>query len=169
MTNVLPHDTQQEVWSMYRARLILAGSAVALAVSLLAILTLLPSYLALHADESAITEPASGGGGSHDQADIIRAQSLLSILTPLADTATTSSEVVQSALKLRPRGVVVDRIAYTSGGTIVLGGSASSREGINAYKNALLADPHFKSVSVPVGDLVGSSGGRFSVTLSGTF
>lgn len=169
MTNVLPQETQREVWSMYRARFTLAGSAVALTVALLTYLSLLPSYLALHADENAFSEPASVGVGTRDQADIVRTQSLLSALKPLLAGTTTPSEVIQSALLLRPRGVVVDHITYTSGGTIVLSGVTPSREGINAYKNALLSDSHFKSVSVPVGDLVGAEGGRFSVTLSGVF
>lgn len=154
---------------MYRSRLVLAGSAVALAVAFVAYLSLLPSYLALHADENAVSQPVLAEGQAHDQADIVRAQSLLSTLKPLLAGTTTPSEVIQSALLLRPRGVVVDHITYTSGGTIVISGAAPSREGINTYKNALLSNSHFKFVSVPVGDLAGAEGGRFSVTLSGSF
>jgi hypothetical protein len=48
-------------------------------------------------------------------------------------------------------------------------GFSLARDAINVYRQALQADPHFKTVSVPVGDLAGTQGGRFSVTLSGDF
>ena len=65
----------------------------------------------------------------------------------------------------------VDQITYTAGSpsSLMLVGSADTTGGISAYRAALAADAAFASVSVPVGALVGTEGGRFSVTLSGTF
>lgn len=169
MTNVLPPERQRDVWGTYRARFIFAGSAFGLALALLAYLSLLPSYLALRADERAVPPSGPGPGSSRDQADITRAQGLLAALKPAVDATTTPSEVLQSAIAHRPRGILVDHITYASPGTIVVSGVAQSRESISEYKKALLADPRFKSVSVPVGDLVGAEGGRFSITLSGNY
>jgi Tfp pilus assembly protein PilN len=128
----------------------------------------LPSYLALHADESALSPALASGMGVHDQADILRAQSLLATLAPLTLATTTPSQVVAEALALRPKGVSVDHITYTSG-SVILDGTAASREGVNAYKKALGADARFTSVSVPLSDLTGAQGGHFSLTLLGNF
>lgn len=168
MTNVLPEISKREIWSAYRARFILAGSAVALVVALIAFLALLPGYLALHAVESVVVQPSSSSSNTETRVDITRAQALLTVLKPLVAATTTPLQIVSAALELRPKGVKVERITYAPG-TIVLAGSAPSRESISAYKNALAADPHFTSASVPVGDLTGASGGKFSVTLSGAF
>ena len=48
-------------------------------------------------------------------------------------------------------------------------GSAREREGINAYRAKLSEDPRFESISVPIGTLTGAEGGRFSITITGTF
>ena len=168
MTNVLPQKAQRHVWGMYRARFILAGSGVACVVAILAFLALLPSYLALHADGYPESASLSAGGSTHDQADIVRARGFLSTLQPLIAATTTPSGILSSALGLRPPKVLVDHVSYTSG-TLVLSGASPSRESIDTYRKSLAADPHFTSVSVPVGDLAGAQGGRFSITLSGAF
>jgi hypothetical protein len=48
-------------------------------------------------------------------------------------------------------------------------GIGTGRVAINAYREALAADPHFTGVAVPVGDLLGTAGGKFSITLTGAF
>lgn len=167
MTNVLPQDARRELWRSYRARFILGGSAIALIAALIAALALLPSYLALNATEIAASEPFSQAAGDvKDREDIAKAQSLLLALSHLATTS--PSRTVAEALALRPAKIVVDHITYGEG-SIVLAGTAGSREAINAYKNALAAETRFASVSVPVGDLTVSQSGRFSITLTGTF
>lgn len=160
---------------MYRARFIAAGSLVALAAAGLALFALLPSYLALHAAEgrasSALRSPEKNSEGQKERAELARAQSLLATLAPFASPTTTPSEAIDASLVLRPKGVIVDHIIYASGasGELVIVGTAPARVGINAYRQALESDPHFKTVSVPVADLAGAGGGRFSITVSGDF
>jgi hypothetical protein len=48
-------------------------------------------------------------------------------------------------------------------------GFSPARDAVNLYRQALQADARFKTVSVPVGDLAGTQGGKFSVTLLGDF
>ncbi len=167
MTNVLPEPYQKNIWRMYRGRFVIAGAALALAAAALALLALLPSYLALHADENALSSAPTSGMGVRDQTDILHAQSLLAALAPLTLATTTPSQVVAEALALRPKGVSVDHITYTSG-SVILDGAAASRESVNAYKKVLGADARFTSVSVPLSDLTGA-GGHFSLTLLGDF
>ncbi len=173
MSNLLPDDAKKEIWSMYRARFTVAGSYIAILAALLCALSLLPSYLALHADAGAgaTSSTSSNKATDTDHAAIVAVQSIVASLSPIVAATTSPAAAIAEALSLRPSGITVDHITYSGGdpGTIMLVGSAATREAINGYRQALSADPHFKSVSVPVGDLAGAPGGRFSLTLSGTF
>ena len=157
---------------MYRTRFAIAGSFVALSAAALCALALLPSYLALHAGDatnSASSTPQSVANEA-DRAAIQSIQTMLKTLAPLTATSTPTSAIIQ-ALSLRPSGITVDHITYSGGnsGMIMLVGSTATREAINAYKQALSADSRWKTVSVPIGDLTGDPGARFSITLSGAF
>ncbi len=170
---MLPREAQNAIWRMYLVRFVLAGSCVAIAVALLSGLALLPMYLALHSDDEAVSASlqAKNSEIQNERAEIARAQSLITTLSPYASSSSTLSEALEAALALRPKGVFVDRITYSSGesSAIVLVGSAATRDGINTYRQILQSDLRFKTVSVPVGDLAGSKEGRFSVTLTGKF
>lgn len=168
MTNVLPPEAEKELWRIYRARFILAGSAVAIIAALLSALSLLPSYLALHANEETPSEQTERVTSAKDQEDIRRAQAILTTFAPFVQATTTPSLAVIRALSLRPAGVTVDHISYMPG-SLIVSGASKTREGVGAYRKTLSADPLFSSVTVPVGDLAGSQGGRFSMTLSGGF
>ena len=76
------------------------------------------------------------------------------------------------ALSERPSGIHIDDIVYNVAGsaqTIAIAGSADSRAIIDKYRAVLQADPRFSSVKLPVGDLLSSDGGNFTITLSGNF
>ena len=172
MSNVLPKEAKKAVRGMYRSRFIVAGSLVALFAAGFSALSLLPSYLALHAAEE--VTPQSGvsksGANSADRAAIASIQTMLKALSPLVGTTTPTAVIIQ-ALSLRPSNITVDHIAYSAdnSGSIVLTGSAATREAINKYRQTLSGDAHWKGVSVPIGDLTGEPGARFSITLSGPF
>lgn len=172
MSNLLPHEAQRAIWRMYRARFLIAGSLLALAVAGLSALSLLPSYLALHGGEteSASTTPERIADAQDHEA-IVRVQSLLAALSPLVIATTTPSAAIAQVLSLRPPTITIDHIAYTEGeqGGIMIVGSAATREAISGYRQALASDTHFKTVSVPVADLAGAPGGRFSIGLTGDF
>lgn len=157
---------------MYRVRFIIAGSLVALLAAALCALSLLPSYLALHAtgSESAPLGALSGGTSAEDRAAISSIQAMLKALSPLAST-TTPTALIARALSLKPSAISIDHITYSSGNpaTVILMGSAATREAINGYRQALSADAHWKTVSIPIGDLTGEPGARFSLTLSSAF
>lgn len=168
MTNVLPPEAEKELWRMYRARFLIAGSTVALLAALLSALSLLPSYLALHADAESASEQMERVSSAQDQEDIRRAQAIVTTFAPFVEATTTPSGALTRALSLRPSGVTVDRISYVPG-SLVLSGASKTREGVGAYRKSLSADPLFSAVTVPVGDLAGAQGGRFSITLTGGF
>lgn len=172
MSNILPREAKKAVWRMYRVRFMIAGSLVALFAAALCALSLLPSYLALHAAEatrSASSTPQSVANNA-DRAALLSIQNMLKALSPVIATTTPTSAIIQ-ALSLRPSGITVDHITYSAGnpGTLVLVGSTATREAIKGYRQALLSDSRWKTVSAPIGDLTGEPGARFSITLSGSF
>lgn len=173
MSNVIPEDALRKIGAVYRARSITAASLVALTAAALCAAALLPSYLALYeSDRSVPTRPFSGAKSEQQIRDeLSHAQSIVSVLLPLVSATTTPVQAAQAALSARPASIRIDRITYTGGegGALLIGGKGASRESINAYRKALDDDPHFTSVSVPVGDLAGTEDGRFSITLSGNF
>lgn len=172
MSNLLPRGAQKALWRMYVGRFILAGSLVAIVSALLAAFALLPMYLALHVGNTGSALPSSSGEkrpeAQNERIEIARAQSLMTILSPFLSATSTLSSAVEIALSLRPKGVFVDHIRYVSG-EIMIVGAASTREGVSAYRQTLQSNSYFKTVSIPIGDLAGTQGGRFSVTLTGTF
>lgn len=173
MSNILPHEAKKAVWRMYRLRFIIAGSLVALLAAGLCALSLLPSYLALHAAdvESTASTTSSKVASDTDRAAIAFVRTTLTSLAPLVAATTTPTDAITQALSLRPSTILIDHITYAGGNpsTIMIIGSAATREAINGYRQALSADPHFTTVSIPIGDLTGAPGARFSLTLSGAF
>jgi len=171
MTNLLPPKSLSDAWSMYRARFLIAGSLVVLVFAGVALLALVPSFLALRISAApAPAQATSTPGSPQDAADILRAQALVRAVAPLAAAATSSDAVIAEALSLRPAGIRVTHIAFAIGtpGQMTISGTGS-RDGISAYRDALGKDPYFTAVSVPVGALVGADNGQFSITISGTF
>ncbi len=173
MSNILPRDTQRDVWRMYRARFIVTGSLIAIVTAFFAGIALLPMYLALHASDESLSASSQSKNdrGQGDRAEVGRAQLLISALAPMVTSTTSPSQAIGIALRLRPKGVVVDRILYSSGTSkeIVITGDSATREGIHAYQQALQSDRHFKNATVPISDLAGTKSGEFSVTLTGAF
>ena len=174
MVNILPQDSLGTVRRFYRSRAIVVGSLVVSACGAVALLALVSAYTIINAVPASlegfpeITLPASSG---EDREDIVRARALIKELEPLTSSASSSAKFIEAALLARPSGVLVQNIHITRGAqaTMVLAGTASSRDDINAYRISLSKDPHFKSVSVPIGILAGSKDDRFTMTLTGDF
>ena len=171
MTNLLPENVQQKVWSEYRSRYVLTGSLLLILAAALSFLALSPSYIVLATVHPAATAFVSVTQNKSDSVDIIRAQTLVSQFGPVITATSSLSQTISAVLAGRPRGVHIDHLTYTSGNQsgLVIAGTAQSRAEINAYRETLDADARFTSVTLPVGDLVGGQGGRFTLTLSGHF
>ncbi len=155
-------------------RFMIVTALVLLACAGISFLVLLPSYFVISNDAvSPLSAPAANltAESASSTATLARAKSLLGTLAPLIAATTSPTEAIASALALRPAGVSVDEITYIAGATssLMIVGSAASNGDISAYRLALGTDPLFTSVMVPVGALIGTDGGRFSITLSGQF
>ena len=173
MANILPPERLKLLKKRKRARLLFAFGIVASIAGVIALIALLPSYLAVQLGPHA---PSAGNNikSASSTLAVSEAQNLVTVLRPIMSTTTTSTsvEAVQAAVSLKPLGVIVDRIEYsrsTGMGSIVLGGEAKSASDIDAYRTRLLKDNHFTQVNVPVSVLAGTSNGRFAITLTGRF
>ncbi len=153
---------------MYRSRYIVTGSLVLILLAAFALVALIPAYLVLVRAGVAVEESTTVVGvPADDPTAIVRAQTLVDSFTPILHASVSPTTLIEAALAIKPAGASIDRISYRIGQIVVSG--QASRETIEAYRNALLADTRFESVSVPVSSLVGRDGSRFSITLSGNF
>lgn len=155
---------------MYRARFLLAGALIGFAAALLAALALLPSYLVLRAGAMPDSGNKTASSVSEDREAIARAQVLLREYDALV-ASTTPSGAIELALAKKSARISIDHITYTRGqpSTIALTGRADKPVDIDTYRKALFAEQLFESVTVPVGDLVGTKDGNFSMTIQGNF
>lgn len=178
MSNVLPKETLRIEWGRFRNRLVLVGALVLLGTAALSALALLPSHVALQVESQNPEQKGIDGSGAVTDAnsreksernDIARAQALIESVLPLVSSTSSPSEAIRAALALRPIGVRVDHISFVSGenATIAIYGISQGRENIHQYREALSNSGRFKSATVPVGALVGTDGGKFTITLSG--
>jgi len=171
MSNTLPTNVRQRVWRMYCARFGIVTGMALFVVGLVACLSLVPSYLALHIGEApAAPQSSVSPSQQSDRAAIVHAQALLSTLSPLLSSTTTSS-LIEDAVNERPATIQIYHITATAGhpGTIILTGTAGSIDAVSQYQKILRADPHFTDAAVPVGDLAGTANGQFSITLAADF
>lgn len=170
MANVLPPAAQKKVWSYYRARFIIIGSAAALCAAAIALIALLPAYKYL-LDTSPVTEIVSDGKKIDTIAErdlALETQALIDQISPMLTASSSALAAIQHSLSRRPSGITITRITYSvsKNRSLVLMGTSASRESTNAFKRALEETKAYESVSVPVGDLVGRDT-RFTITLSG--
>ena len=173
MANVLTKESLSVVRSLYRSRFVLVGSLVAIVCGAIALFALMPAYATVSAQDPAAVDPLSSISlpASTERDDVARARVLVEELGHVASSTVSALSVLEDVFGMRPAGVKISAVSYTRGdpGTIIVSGTAPSREEINTYRAALSGDSRFKSVSVPISTLTGFGGGNFSVTLTGTF
>jgi hypothetical protein len=166
MSNVLPVKEQKHVWAGQRQRFITLGSVAFSILAIVALLTLSPSYvlLMLNRPESLDSKLRDDAA---DRTEAAKTQTLIATLLPVARATSSPMDAISEALLGRPSDITINRMTYTDGKqkTIVLGGTAPSREGINALRKGLEAKGIYESVTVPVGDLIGATGNQFTITL----
>ena len=174
MANILPSETRRDIRRATLARLALALSMLMIICALLTYVIFLPSYIGLVSAPHAASPSATSITKEQqtlDTAVVRHVNSLLTAIGPGIMASSTPVDIIESALAARPAGVHVVQIMYSNGtpSSLVLSGTSDTDTGINDYRAALAANPQFASVTVPVGALVGTDNGRFSITITGTF
>ncbi|QQG37988.1 MAG: PilN domain-containing protein [Candidatus Kaiserbacteria bacterium] len=177
MTNVLPEAAQKKMSRLYRARFLLLGSIAAIVVALVGTLALLPVYAVTRADdvEEVIAPPQLSPEDKSEQIELGKSQTIVRQLIAMASTTAPGFNVLKEVVAQRPKGVLFTALSFAQSAgadsTIMLTGSAPTRETINSFAAQLRADKRFKTVSVPLNVLTGTGAdaGRFTITLTGAF
>lgn len=166
MANVLP-TARTVLARRMRARFVIVCGLTLASAAVVAILSLLPTFISISVARAGLASQTQEGAPL-EQAEAARTLALIQTLNTFVST-TSPSATLEGALALRPQGVSVTSVRYVSGkpASLVLSGTSARREGVNAYRDALVHDGRFGKVSVPVAALVGTQEGRFSITLSG--
>ncbi len=161
-----------------RARFLIAGSLITLIAAAMTFAAFMPAYLTLSNSvraESQGPTPISASQQAADQLEIKHVNALTHVLSSLVSASSSPTTAIEDAIAARPAEVYLDQILYVAGnpGSLLLHGSTypdgDSDTEINNYRTALSAEPPFTSVSVPVGALVGTEGGKFTITILGKF
>lgn len=171
MANVLPRETLKAVRRSYRSRFVLVGSLIAIVSGAFALLSLLPVYAIVKAEQEHTSVEVAALSPSDERDEIMRTQALVKALKPVAVVATSSLVILNEVFSARPPGIVLSSAGYVKGalGTIAVSGRASSRESINTFRATLSQNPLFESVTVPIGAFVGAGASEFSMTITGDF
>lgn len=168
MANLLPPAFARTALRDTSVRFAAVAAAAIAGLGVFSIVTLMPTYVLVAGDTPATsTSPTTK---AQDEAVLARAQALVELLAPRV-AAGGGLSIVMTALSLRPAGVHITSISYAAGAngtdTATLAGTADRREAIEAYRSALQSSGAFTNVSIPVADLVGTTQGEFTVTLTG--
>lgn len=170
MTNVLPHEARSALAVSLRNRMILTGSFVGIIVAAVSALAALPTYLVVQENRAGLPPIAIDTTTPQDRearTEAARTRALITAVSPLISATSTAHSYIEAALRVKPSGISIDRIGYSSTEGLALSGTASKREDVNAYRAALSGDTlHFSNVNVPTSSLIGIGGGRFSMQLT---
>ena len=174
MVNLITPKARVSLMTLYYSRLFaVLFSALGSAVAVGAIL-LLPSYFFIHAEaDQASQYVASAGGIAKERAKGAAQETLAAFnesvrLLHSAAREPSFAHIMTLSVQDKPRGISVSTIevVYDATGTahITLAGTASTRATLIAYADLLKKVPEFKSVVLPVSDLVADVGGDFTIT-----
>lgn len=167
MANVLPTEALKSVRRFYAGHFVLVGALVLIGCACLTLIALMPSFLSARqalGEKSVEAQPLP----ADEKSDILHAQILVRELHPLASSTVSVLQVFDEIFRARPLNVFISSADISlESKTIILAGTAPSRDEINAYRAELSKNPRFKNVSLPIGALAGAEGGHFSITITG--
>jgi hypothetical protein len=175
--NLLPPAARTKVSREYRRRLLAVALVMGSAVLTAGAGLLVPAYLTVRADREVavravaqsselLSEPALVAAA----AEIGKAETLYKAVAEKSSSIRPSA-VISLLIAARQEGVTVRQITYgASGGSVqaTLGGVASTREELLAFKNALLSVPGVSSAEFPTADLAASSTVVYSIRIKYT-
>jgi len=175
--NLLPAvRIRARLWR-YISRLGTVAAYLAFALVVVAGILLIPTFVFLQNAET--TKQARLASiesvlSSSDEAALAARLSALSrdatILVSLA-TAPSATDLIRQALAVRRSGITLSGIMYAPAkgsrpGTLMLSGTAASRNGLRAYQLALATTPEFANADLPVSSYAKDSDIPFTITIT---
>ncbi len=179
MYSLLPEFHIRELLKEYRARLAIVTACAFGGVVLFSLALLLPAYVYIRANRSEIMlEHASLSaqrkdlGSQNLEQELIHAntvvrefaeyehgESMSSVIRSLRDSVVSGIKIENFTIQPLP-----DKGEYT----IVLSGSADTRESLVNFTESLSDNPNYSSVGLPISNLAKSSNIKFSMSFKAT-
>ncbi len=174
--NLLPPERLHALVSSYYARLAVVGLGLFVVVLLAAAALLSPSYVYLR-ETLAIKEALLGQSGGEDAGEESLLAARTAALTQRARILTnvvqgrSASSLLREVLAAPRSGVTLVGLNYTSAtdnkpGTLLLSGTALSRDQLRNYQLALMGMPFAASVDLPVNAYAKDTNIPFSMTVA---
>ncbi|MDP2594232.1 MAG: hypothetical protein Q8P36_02760 [bacterium] len=175
--NLLPAGRIRARLWRYISRLGTVATYLALALVVVAGILLIPTFVFLQNAETTkqarLASIESVLSSSDEAALAARLSALSRDAAILASLATTPSaiDLIRQALAVRRSGITLSGITYapTKGSrssTLMLSGTAASRNGLRAYQLALAITPEFANADLPVSSYAKDSDIPFTITIT---
>ena len=177
MINLLPPRARAEAAHEYWRRLLVVCLTIGSGLILAGLGLLVPIYLTVRAEQQAALRAAELGAETLIEPSLTAAaaeiQTAEILFTNAAQKLTTPrpSAIIALLVAVRSPGVVIRQINYAVSGTsiqVTLGGVASTREELLAFRSALNNTPGVVSADFPTADLAASSMVAFSIKIKYT-
>lgn len=177
LTNLLPRDRSRALRREYFLRL---GVSALWAVGFLIVASgvlMAPTYLKMSekvaVEQEHLARLTNTLGSSEEQevgARLTRLSSDTEYLQQLSK-GSSGSEALRAVLSVPHGGVVITRVAYSRGqsdNTLILSGTAATRDTLRRYYNTLSALPYVAKADLPIGTYAKETELNFTITLTGT-
>lgn len=177
LTNLLPLERRRVFTRDYFLRLGVVGVVLVTILVCAAALLLVPTYVFLtqstSAKEARLVAMDASLSSSNESTLSTRLAALTAgatVLTTLADT-TSASSIMREVLAVPRPGISLSDFTYTPGapkasGTLVVSGTAATRDALRNYQLALQSSPFVLSAALPVSAYAKDTGITFSITVA---
>jgi len=180
LTNLLPLQKKRAFKREYFLRLAVVGLLMLSAVSIFGGVLLVPSYLTftqeLRAKGVRLAQLNATLQSAQERALGERLTRLSADATHLArlETSPSGSTAVRAVLSVPRSGIRLTRISFTPGAgetdsTMMLSGTAATRDTLRQYEQALSALPYVESSELPISTYAKEAELEFIITLTGPF
>lgn len=177
LTNLLPIERQQALFREYFLRLSVVFVALVTALTLVAAMLLLPTYLFL--TQSAATKASRLSNiesvlASSDEkilsAHLASLSNNATVLLTLGEAPSTSA-ILRFALAIPRAGISLSGFAYVPAagnipGSLAISGTAQTREALRSYQLALESTPFAASADLPVSAYAKDTNIEFTITVT---
>ncbi len=177
MANVISPE-QLHAWSReMNVRLVCTASATIIFISIMTVLALLPAYIDVRADVSALTAFRDAGVASTtttpsaDAGALVQANKRLLAITT-ASTEQRIGDAIALMIDMRPNGARIQSFVYVQGDKISaldITGTITDRSLLKGYADTLRGRDLFATALVPLASLAGAGSGEFSLSATGNF
>lgn len=182
MANLLPHEVQQTIFDRMLMRVVLATALLLAMVGVIALASVLPAYLTLHTQESALsyeiagltkTSSASAASGTDS---VSATNKRIRAFQGIFVQGGKLSEAIVRVVADRPKGMTIGRMSYdldASAGTttkhmLTVSGTLVHPADQTDYLRSLRSEPLFSLVEIPISALTRTDKNALTVVVHGS-